>query len=878
MHAPESKVGNIGSNQSFSTGDGTQYRTPWGETAWTNAFILLFALDVLAIIQWYAQSQSPQAPFPALWLWTAEVFVVIASLGLMLWFVQRQRPVTWRNRILAVAVDDGPVSESEQDKLGFVPVVEALATFMRHRETRPPITFAITAPWGRGKSSFMRLLQARLDKDGIRTVWFNAWHHQKEPVMLAALLEAITRQATPPWLSVSGIFFRANLLWQRFCKQPWLGLVPWLLANAIVAMLLISVVASLPIIGIPRQPGEIHPVIGYWATIADALIGHIFGNAPIEQMLAGNWQAFIKLTFGSYAQNPAQAFPVLGMGVFLVGGWLLFFHFLRPFPASPAALLASLGGKFSLLQAEEQTCFRQRFRDHFSDVCHALQPFTLTIFIDDLDRCEAAKSAEMLEAVNYLVEAGKCFVVLGIASEIVEAQLGDAYKDIAERHAAFSALRKKRKPSQEGMAETPVNGDKSGPDRERLDYARNYLHKLIQIEIPIPHFSPEKLRDMLTDEATEINRWNRQWEKLGMAWRRIKNLFKFLFVLAALIWCAIELAPWVEERNLKAGKQHDEMLSNFEILQKRIRANDVYIAWLEGNDAGEDANSKYKVINRARHVARLQETKERRKHLDSALIDLEGHLRSGRINAFADQKRIINNEIELLKNYIDEDVTWQRYQANAVESAITEKPKKENSTPEINRTNEAATTKPVAQAQADFPLDSSYLVGYMALLLIGFRLLGKSRQRYQIETSEDYQRALAAWQPVLLSHPHMRAPRETKRFLNLSRYLTLRINADEYVVNSRLKTWLGNKLHNLNRPSSDKAISESAVVGLTALYLAKKPDDLARDYQLSEYLNNPEILLQPGVMEKVKRDLGSHPLYSQDEVALFLATVGEIEG
>lgn len=56
------------------------------------------------------------------------------------------------------------------DKLGYAPYADAVAMFIQHRATMPPLTIGIKAPWGAGKTSLMRMVQYRLDppvgKDG----------------------------------------------------------------------------------------------------------------------------------------------------------------------------------------------------------------------------------------------------------------------------------------------------------------------------------------------------------------------------------------------------------------------------------------------------------------------------------------------------------------------------------------------------------------------------------------------------------------------------------------------------------------------------------------------------------------------------------------
>ena len=69
---------------------------------------------------------------------------------------------------------------AEADLLGFSPYVEAIAEFLTNEETQPPLTLSIEGGWGSGKSSFMKQLQAEIERIEQRhnrpkpkMVWFN---------------------------------------------------------------------------------------------------------------------------------------------------------------------------------------------------------------------------------------------------------------------------------------------------------------------------------------------------------------------------------------------------------------------------------------------------------------------------------------------------------------------------------------------------------------------------------------------------------------------------------------------------------------------------------------------------------------------------------
>jgi hypothetical protein len=117
------------------------------------------------------------------------------------------------------------------------------------------------------------------------------------------------------------------------------------------------------------------------------------------------------------------------------------------------------------------------------------------VFIDDLDRCEPGKTAEMLEAVNYLVDSGPCFVVLGMERDVVEAQLAYHYKDLAD---ARRALR--RVDSDEESTPASADGD---VDHDRVEYARDYLRKLINLEVCRPSLDVNKVERLLGIERSK---------------------------------------------------------------------------------------------------------------------------------------------------------------------------------------------------------------------------------------------------------------------------------------------------------------------------------------------------------------------------------------
>ena len=154
--------------------------------------------------------------YPAPWTWIA--FVLAA---LMLHAASRPVQQTWQ--VAGVAEEfasDRPITGNDPDPLQRRAIADTLSRFLRNENTEPPLTIAITGDWGEGKSSLMNLTAADLAKYGTKTVWFNAWHHQKEQHLFAALLQAVRDQAIPALLSIRSLPFRWHLLLSRF-RRHW---------------------------------------------------------------------------------------------------------------------------------------------------------------------------------------------------------------------------------------------------------------------------------------------------------------------------------------------------------------------------------------------------------------------------------------------------------------------------------------------------------------------------------------------------------------------------------------------------------------------------------------------------------------------------------
>ncbi|MCY1282629.1 KAP family P-loop domain protein [compost metagenome] len=400
------------------------------------------------------RSWAPDGPgyarYPAPWVWLGWLagFVALGVAALR----PPPTPTTGIDETIADAfASDRPLAAVREDRLDFAPRAWGLSAFLRNERTEAPLTIAITGDWGSGKSSLMGLLREDLARFGVRSVWFNAWHHQKEEALLAALLAAIRDQAIPGWLHYEGLIYRLRLLWIR-------GRRYWLLS--LLVAFIIGLLLTYPL-------SALHGWLALVGDVGRLLLGEA-KDAPAEGDLLDHLRT-VGLTAGVLAP--------------LVTALLR----LRAFGVDPGALVASLSNRASVRDLGVQASFRQRFAVEFGEVTAALEPRNMLVMIDDLDRCRPEAVLEVMEAVNFLVSSGRVFVVLGMARERVEACVGLAFEKVAQEMVGSATA---------GSHEN----DAERARQVRREYARQYLEKLINIEVPMPQLDPQA-SSRLQDEA-----------------------------------------------------------------------------------------------------------------------------------------------------------------------------------------------------------------------------------------------------------------------------------------------------------------------------------------------------------------------------------------
>lgn len=309
---------------------------------------------------------------------------------------------------------------------------KSIVKFLTNKNTRPPLTVGIMAPWGKGKTTLMRFIIDKLNEErsnqasntpqtqhtieerqsqstyenilnwlksfkkkgkeliGIKkleypTVWFNAWKFQKEEQIWAGfaheIIQQLVNQITDPverekfWLYLNAARINSEELRMSIYKKIFQKIVipgVFTLVSGALSFILLNLI-KLPVF-IPLATGvviSILPLILY------------FLNAK---------KSVPDIDITKYIKKPVYSSKM---------GYLY-------------EVEQDLKRVLQLLVSKEKPA---------------------VIFIDDLDRCAPNTTTEVVEAINLFINGDlpECYFVIGQDAQMVAAALDVAYKDIGEK-------------------------------------------------------------------------------------------------------------------------------------------------------------------------------------------------------------------------------------------------------------------------------------------------------------------------------------------------------------------------------------------------------------------------------------------------------------
>lgn len=338
-----------------------------------------------------------------------------------------------------VAMSDCAVTDIEDDRLGFKPYVLAIVRFLRARETESPLAIAVNARWGRGKTSFMSMIETQLGRvsghEGVRfaTDWFNPWKYSEREQVWASYLATVVRciRGDLTWWGRLG-FESSRILANVRENMTWgLGI------RVLIAVALLILIGGL-----------------MWgdstANLADTL--------PKDSLLK---YAYERLGGGALG-TVAQAIALLFVALYLY---------------TSVADRLNLGLLKYLQQTERQDKARTlvQFESEMRSLNSAMpEDLKVVIFIDDLDRCRSEILWEMIEALQLLEVSRRCIFIIGMDVNIVARTIEESRPDLSYA----------------------VMADAESPLEHGGGY--KFLEKIIQARVGLPAYGEAELSDLVS--------------------------------------------------------------------------------------------------------------------------------------------------------------------------------------------------------------------------------------------------------------------------------------------------------------------------------------------------------------------------------------------
>jgi hypothetical protein len=342
-------------------------------------------------------------------------------------------------------------SETEDDKLGFEPYVEAVAEFLVHKDTQPPLTMSVEGEWGSGKSSFMRQLKKELrrcaEKNTDRDtkpllIDFKPWRHDKDEALWAAFALEFIRQAS----ARLGFWERVRTNWKlRYSRFD---------------------------------------VKEGWADVAKAVIISIAWVLATAVIVIGLW------TGATVGEDGSLELPVkLGALTVVLGSVWLTFGKVKDFLGSP--LDVDLRKYMKKPDYVSHVSFIEHFHKDFKDVVRTYaRQQSVYVFIDDLDRCRVPKAAELMESINLMISDNpKLVFIMGMDRQKVAAGL-------AVKH-------EKLLPYLSSQVEIGSGSERNNKRMRGIRYGYSFIEKFIQIPFVLPIPSRDDIHNMLLEMAGE---------------------------------------------------------------------------------------------------------------------------------------------------------------------------------------------------------------------------------------------------------------------------------------------------------------------------------------------------------------------------------------
>lgn len=343
-------------------------------------------------------------------------------------------------------LSDDALQGRDGDLLGFGEYAAAFGGLINDETTVTPLTLAINAKWGVGKTSLAHMIEEHLVQGrtelGERphvTYWFNAWLHDEATDLGQAFMTDIVRftnSQRPLWKRLLRPLPTSLYSDRDHRRRRW-----WIGAGLVLIALVISVFA-VEVVGIDVVK-TLKIAIDNNADVTNSGIGSIIFIFALSLVLL----RYLTSAFESVSDFLSK----------------------RPSPADTGTL-----GRI-----------REQLEALVADAVSEDRKFV--VFIDDLERCRPTRSIDVLEAVNQLLSFPSVVTIIIADMAALAANAEIKYDKLAKRY-------------------NPETGETSGEEKSDGDaYGRLFLQKFTQLQFDLPEPSESKIRRLvieLSEKAT----------------------------------------------------------------------------------------------------------------------------------------------------------------------------------------------------------------------------------------------------------------------------------------------------------------------------------------------------------------------------------------
>ncbi len=378
---------------------------------------------------------------------------------------------------------DIPIDNPDFDVMNFRPYVEAVVQLIENPRTTTPLSIAVNGPWGSGKTSLGRMVEARLrdeqeDRLAPIVTWFNAWLHDGADDLGAALTAHVGRELNGhrrPLRRFLQMLPRTMLTGrQRYRRKLWVTTLGFFIAITV--------------------------AYGWVRLTTDGIVD---GNDDTAAQSADDTNSVA----GAAAEGGAGAALVLAI---LAAAS----RFVDP-ARSAAAFIASP-------RSEAQEGSLNEARKEIGRLLNqAGVPTTRTmvIFVDDLERSRPPSAIDICEVANQLLDHPGVFIVYLADMTKIASTVEIKYRDYAGSSGTSHRPGRAGRPGDNGSGDP---GDEIGHHGNGW-WGRAYMEKMVQIQIDIPELDRAAGSDLLQritaqSRAAATRRQQEQRKPEGFSW------------------------------------------------------------------------------------------------------------------------------------------------------------------------------------------------------------------------------------------------------------------------------------------------------------------------------------------------------------------------